>query len=107
MDQRFRQLSEWAAESPQDPFLQYSLAMEYEKHYPEKAWAQYQKVLKTFPDYLPAYYMAGKCLEKREAYEEAVAVYLKGIQLAEELQELKTMRELKAALDLAKSELED
>jgi tetratricopeptide (TPR) repeat protein len=107
MDQRFRQLSEWAAESPQDPFLQYSLAMEYEKHFPEKAWALYQKVLKTFPEYLPAYYMAGKCLEKREEFAEAVKVYQKGIHLAEVQNELKTLRELKAALDLAKAELED
>lgn len=98
---RIAMLKQYLAEDPDDEFSQYALALEYEKNGNlTDAIAQLQMVLDRNPDYLAAYYQLGKLFEAVEDNKNAATVYEKGIAVAQCQQNIKTLNELRSALDL-------
>lgn len=101
MQTRLQQLEEMLAQEPGDVFLRYAIAMEYfSVNDFEGALTRLKDILKTDPDYLAAYYQAGKCYEELKRFEDAKSVYQLGIELALKQQKTKTVNELREALFL-------
>ena len=97
---RINQLKSFLKEEPNDPFLQYSLALEYLKmEQDEAALHIFENLLKDHEDYLPTYYHCGKLYERLNKKEEAVACYEKGILLARKQNHSRTLREINEALN--------
>jgi tetratricopeptide (TPR) repeat protein len=100
MSTRLELLKRYLQEDPSDSFLRYALALEFialNEHQP--AYEQLTKLLFDDPDYLAAYYMAGKSAEAIEKNEEAKNWYLKGIEVARNQKDQHTLNELSAALE--------
>ena|ERR1035437_4846589 len=96
---RVEELKLFLAEEPNDPFLRYTLALEYLKlERDEEALEILEKLLKENPDYLPTYYIIGNHYQKINKIEEAIKAYEKGIIIAQKQKNLRTMRELREAL---------
>lgn len=92
-------LKEMLETDPNDPFLQYALALEYEKADQIHSAVKLLETLKsTHPDYLATYYKLGKLYELLLNNIAAVAVYKEGILLARRTNELKTLGELNEAI---------
>ena len=97
---RIEQLKSFLQEEPNDPFLSYSLALEYLKmEQDEAALAIFENLLHDHEDYLPTYYHCGKLYERLNKKEEAIACYEKGILLARKLNHSRTLREINEALN--------
>lgn len=99
--ERLEQILDFLKESPQDPFLNYALTMEYVKlGQEEKALLGFEKMLAEFPDYIGSYYHFGKFLEKKSDSTRATEVYRKGIELARQNRKMHALSELQSALSL-------
>jgi tetratricopeptide (TPR) repeat protein len=87
-------------EDPDDSFLNYALALEYEKldNIP-KAISILETLLEKSSDYLGAYYKLGKLYERQMHIYDAEGIYRKGIELAEAQKNRKAAGELREALD--------
>lgn len=94
-------------EDPNDPFNVYALAIEYSKSDPGEAAHFFDLLLEKHPDYLPTYYHAGAFFAATEKIERAEEIYLRGVELALIQKNAKAHRELLAALNNFKDELED
>lgn len=98
MDRLF-QLEQLLTEDPTDPFLHYGIALEYaKKGNVEEAITRIEKLLSEKPDYLGAYYQLGQYYEVVNRNDDAIALYEKGILLAKKIGNVKTMNELREAL---------
>ncbi len=99
------QLKTFLQEEPNDPFLQYSLALEYIKMEQDDAVLTiFENLLHDHEDYLPTYYHCGKLYEKLNKKEEAIACYEKGILLARKQNHSRTLREINEALNNLRDE---
>ena len=96
---RIAQLQRFYDEDPTDPFNLYALALEYVKDDRAKAMELFETLLGKYADYLPTYYHAAGLYQELNHKEKAIAVYQRGISLANGLNDTKTMRELQSALD--------
>ncbi len=96
-EDRIKMLQKYISEEPNDPFNHYALACEYLGSDEAKALNLLQEVAQKFPDYLPTYYHLAQTLIEFEEEEEALAVFKKGIALAENQKNEKALRELKSA----------
>jgi len=95
---RIDQIVEMLKTDPEDSFLLFALAKEYEKSGQEKmALTTYNKLLKTDPDYLGLYYHLGKLYESLDQKEDALSTYDLGIALGTKLKDLHALSELKSA----------
>ena len=104
--ERINQLQAFLADTPDDPFLMYALALEYAKVGDDAAARGYfETVLKDHPEYVGAYYHLGKLLERGGFIEEAKAVYTKGIGVA--VDDKKARVELKEALAMLYDDEDD
>lgn len=84
--------------SPTDPFPRYGLAMEHKRlGQLAEAAAVFSEILGAFPDYVPAYLMAGGTLAALGRRDEAADVYRRGIEVAER-RDPHARRELESAL---------
>jgi predicted Zn-dependent protease len=85
--------------SPSDPFPRYGLAMEHktrgELAEAERAFAE---LLASFPDYVPAYLMAGETLVALGRKRDAAAMFEKGVEVATQRGDQHARRELETAL---------
>lgn len=87
--------------NPQDSFLQYAAALEYQKNGDiNNAIKIIQKIIKNDPDYLASYYQLGQMLEEKGKVEEAISVYRNGRSVAKKQSDMKTLGELSEALML-------
>ena len=101
MPSRLEQLQQMLLQEPNDEFLQYAIGIEYfSVGNFNKALEYFTGILSTKPEYLAAYYQTGKCYEELKQFEEAKAIYQKGIELAKSQNKLKTLNELNEALFL-------
>ena len=99
MSQRLEQLKTFLAENPDDPFILFAIAKEYEKQeIPEKALEFYAKVIEADPNYVGVYYHLGKWHERAGAFDQAIEVYKKGQQVAKTQGDKHALGELNAAL---------
>jgi len=96
---RVEQLKIFLADEPNDPFLRYSLALEYLKLEKDKeALEILEKLMSESPDYLPTYYIIGNHYQKINQPDKAIDAYEKGIIIAQIQKNMRTLRELKDAL---------
>lgn len=98
---RMEQLKEWITADPEDLFLYYALALEYAKEGDkQQALSLLLSIIRSNPDYLPAYYQAGQCFESVANQAEASRHYEMGMAVAEKQKDRKTFNELAAAKSL-------
>lgn len=87
--------------NPNDSFLKYAAALEYEKEKNHsKAISTIRDLLSKDENYLGAYYKLGKLLEIQNDPEEAINVYREGLAIAKKKSDMKTEGELSEALML-------
>lgn len=99
--ERLQQILDFLKESPQDPFLNYALAMEYLKLGQDaEALASFETMVREFPDYVGTYYHFGKFLEKSGNPERAAELYQQGISVARQSRKMHALSELQGALRL-------
>ena len=97
---RIELLKEFIAEDPADVFSRYALALEYfNSGLMGDSEKEYLEVLKIKKDYLPVYYQLGKLYESWNETEKAIEIYKSGIEIAKEQRNLKTMNELRGAME--------
>ncbi len=96
---RLQTLQEMLLNEPYDSFLNYALALEYAKlNDLDKAVDLIEAILVRDKNYLGAYYQLGKFYEQREQKDNAIKTYQKGISVAQEQKNRKTLAELNEAL---------
>jgi predicted Zn-dependent protease len=97
---RREQLEALLATDPQDPFLRYGLALEYESE-GDTAGAvdQLLALIQDFPEYVPAFLQVGQLLIKLERIDEAKSMLSMGIQTAEKVGDPHAYSEMEGLLD--------
>lgn len=97
---RIEKLKELLLENRDDAFLNHALALEYIKAGDdEKAAELFNAILEKDPDYVGSYYHLGKLLERRGDEPGAIAVYKKGMEIAQKLGAQHAYNELRAACE--------
>ncbi|MFI5148519.1 MAG: tetratricopeptide repeat protein [Bacteroidia bacterium] len=96
---RLEQILEMLNADPADSFLNYALALEYEKAgKPEEAIRMLEKLLERDPSYTGAYYKLGQLYESVKELKKAADCYRRGVVLTQQQGHTRTWRELKEAL---------
>ncbi len=96
---RIQQIQEMLKNEPNDSFLNYALAIEYAKlNDIKKAIEIIEVLLQRDENYLGAYYQLGHYYEQTEQPEAAISTYNKGIAIAKQQNNKKTLGELNEAL---------
>jgi tetratricopeptide (TPR) repeat protein len=84
---------------PEDPFLHYALALEWQKEGEmQKAIDRLQELKVLKPDYLALYYQLGKMYEAIGNNELAVDLFMDGKRLAKKMGDIKAAGEISEAL---------
>jgi len=100
MNKRLEMLKKMTSSGQADAFGWYALAMEYRREKDvASARETFAKLRSDFPDYLPAYLMAGQLLTEIADAAAARDVLEAGVALAERQGESKALGELRDALD--------
>lgn len=94
---RIQQLLEFLEEEPENPFNLYALALEYQKHDPDKVAYYFDALLQNHKNYLPTYYHAAEFFTQRSDITKAKEIYEAGIELATEQKDNHALRELQNA----------
>ena len=95
---RLELLKEFLLEKPNDPFLKYALAKEYEKGGEEQtALAILEALTDEHPDYVGTYYHLGKIYEGKGDFEKAVLIYEEGMIAAKKAGDQHALGELAGA----------
>ncbi len=98
MSNRLQALQKLFEESPNDPFLLFAMAKEYEKLNDNKLALQlYQQLVQEHTDYVGTYYHLGKLFEKSEKWEEALKAYEQGMEVAKKVGDRHALGELAGA----------
>ncbi len=105
MNNRLEQLQSFLAENPDDVFLHYALASEYQKMGDqEQALQKFKQLTEQYPDYLGTYYQLGKLYEALGQTQEALSTYEKGMDVARKARNTHTLGELQGAWNLLNAE---
>lgn len=84
--------------SPEEAFLYFAVAKEYEKLKAlDKAHDYYQQLIQLDPDYVGAYYHLGKLYEQQQQPEQAIQTYEQGMQVARKVGDQHALGELAGA----------
>lgn len=95
---RLEQLKGFLQSSPNDSFILFAIAKEYEGlSQSDQALAYYLKLRKEDPNYVGTYYHLGKLYETREALSEAFAIYKEGMAIAKAIGDQHALSELAGA----------
>ncbi len=95
---RLTQLQSLLADAPNDSFLLFAIAKEYEGGGDrDQALAYYLQLIGNDPAYVGAYYHLAKLYEKIEAPEKALETYAKGMEIARDLGDQHALAELSSA----------
>lgn len=105
---RIEQLKSFLQQSPNDPFLQHALALEYQKQ-GEKSEALnlFLKNKLEHASYVATYFHMGKLYESMQNLKAAQEAYAEGIVHAEQAGDAKTAGELRLAHQFVSEDLED
>jgi len=99
---RLSKLLEFLESDPNDPFILYALATEYNAlNEKENAYSFYLQLTDKHPDYVGTYYHLGKLLEKDDQKEKAIEIYQKGMQVARNKRDMHAFSELQGAYNTA------
>ena len=97
---RREQLETMLADSPDDAFLRYALAMELENEEEhERSLELHRGLMKETPPYVPSFFMSGQQLADLERIEEAKQTLVSGIAQAQDQGDLHAVAEMRAFLD--------
>jgi tetratricopeptide (TPR) repeat protein len=92
---RLKKLLQFLAENPNDSFLHFAIAKEYESLGNEdEALLRFNDLKESDPEYVGTYYHLGKLLERKERLEEAREIYDQGIKVASKAGEQLALSEL-------------
>ena len=94
---RIQQLMEYLKEEPDNPFNLYALALEYQKHDPDKVAYYFDTLLQHHKNYLPTYYHAAEFFAQQDHIAKAKGIYEEGIALAKTSKNDHALRELQNA----------
>lgn len=99
---RLNKLLEFLAAEPNDAFILYALATEYNTlGDKENAFLYYLKLVDEHPNYVGTYYHLGKLYEKVENKQEAIKIYQQGIAAARAKRDMHALSELQGAYNSA------
>ena len=104
---RIQVLSDFIEKEPNDPFNKYALAMEYQAQQNLKADSLFQELLNKHSEYLPTYYQAAHFYWEQNNLELAEEIFKNGIELAQKVNDAKTLAELKNAYQNFQFEIEE
>ncbi len=104
---RIKFLKEEIELNSDDPFNYYALALEYCSSDIQQARSLFSVLELRFPDYLPTYYKAANFYFELDEIQKAEELFLKGIAVATQQQNLKTLKELQSSYMIFKSETDD
>lgn len=95
---RLTQLFDLLKEQPEDGFLLFAVAKEYENigDFP-KAIEYYEKLRKSDPEYVGLYYHLADQYKEMEDYEKALFIFNEGIKIAQQIKDLHALSELRSA----------
>ena len=97
---RLEKLLEFTKEQPDDLFLKYALAMEYQGlNDIDKAKEYFEEVIKVDKNHVAAYYQLGKIFEILDIESSAISMYEKGLENARIKNDMRSIREFNAAID--------
>jgi len=97
---RIETLQTYLQENPKDSFLKHALALEWIKIGKDgEARLLFEELLQADPSYVGSYYHLGKLLERQDLFDEAIAVYKKGMEEAEKIKDRHSYNELQAACE--------
>ena len=99
MPDRIQLLEQFIAEDPNDPFNYYALGLEYMKKDVNKALDVFKNLVADHADYVATYYQLAKLYEYMGQRTNAVTTYNKGIEISMRQHDLKTLQELRSALE--------
>lgn len=95
---RLERLKDFLDASPNDTFILFALAKEYEKMGDEReALSHFQKLLEVDENYVGAYYHLGKLQEKLGQPHAALTAYVKGMDVAKNAGDQHALNELAGA----------
>jgi len=95
---RLTQLFNFLEGSPNDSFILFAIAKEYEKlKNTEKAFEYYLKLTGIDPDYVGTYYHLGKLYEEQQDFRTAFFTYKKGMDAAKKAGDQHALSELAGA----------
>lgn len=95
---RLNQLYQFLKERPEDEFLLFAVAKEYEKlSDEEKAKKYYLKLIAEHANYVGTYYHLGKLYERAEDFDSAIETYEKGMEVAKSVGDKHAFGELRGA----------
>lgn len=102
---RLDQLFKFLKDRPDDSFLLFAVAKEYEGIGDEdNAKAYYLKLTDSDPDYVGTYYHLGKLYERAEEFELATVTYQKGMEVAKSAGDRHAYGELMGAYEMISDE---
>jgi predicted Zn-dependent protease len=99
LQDRLAQLQQLLAETPNDHFLEYGIALEIAKTNLQEGIAKLKNLTEKHPTYLPSYYRLGSFLADTGQEKEAVAYVQQGLHLAKVQKDAFTAKELQALLE--------
>ena len=99
---RLAKLLEILQSDPNDPFVLYALATEYNtSNDTEKALEYYLQLITDHPDYVGTYYHLGKLYQKLGQTDQALDIYQKGMIAARNKRDMHAFSELQGAYNSA------
>jgi len=99
---RLAKLLEFLESDPNDSFILYALATEYNSlNDIENAFKYYLVLINQHPDYVGTYYHLGKLYEKENQKDKAIEIYQKGMQTARTKRDTHALSELQGAYNSA------
>ena len=99
---RLAKLLEFLENDPNDSFILYALATEYNSlNDKEKAFSYYLRLINEHPNYVGTYYHLGKLYEKEGEKDKAIEIYQKGIATARAKRDMHALSELQGAYNSA------
>ncbi len=82
---RLDQLMKYLSDAPNDSFLLFAIAKEHESNSDAtNAFAYYLRLVEEHENYVGTYYHLGKLYEKTENVAEAIKIYKKGMEIAQQ-----------------------
>lgn len=100
MNERIQKLLSFYDVNPKDQFIIHALALEYIKlgNY-EEAIRYFQLNIAVDENYVATYYHLGKLYENMDKETDAIAIYEKGMQIAQSTNDRHALGELRSAYD--------